>query len=175
MNRYSNKVHGVRVSVDGYPLPAPRSLRYNALPDKDVPETTVNMMYVNFGQFITHDMVHTPFYQAEDGLFLDCCYGYKGGEQQVSPKCYALPVPHDPFYSTKTKETCLNFARAVVAPNYDCTAGYSNPVRTAFMLYILMPCRYFAYLNDFLIQLCIPSDQHTNFPYRLVSSIRPWR
>jgi len=132
--RYSNKVHGWRLSVDGYPLPQARALRYQSLPDKNIDEKTVNMMYANFGQFITHDMVYTPFYQSVDGEFIDCCHGYKGGETQVSPKCYAMPVDHDPEYSHHTEDKdhhkviCLNFARGILAPNYDCAAGYGNPI-----------------------------------------------
>jgi len=126
--RYGDKVHEVRRSVEGYALPLVRKLRYTALPDKNVEEKSVNMMFSNYGQFITHDLVHTPFYQANDGLFLDCCQGYKGGEGQVHPKCYALSIHGDPFYSRTTRETCLNFARAIVAPNYGCTAGYANPL-----------------------------------------------
>lgn len=86
------------------------------------------MLFVNFGQFIAHDLVHTPFYQAEDGLFLDCCHGYKGGSEQVHPKCLAIPIKNDPFYKTKTNEQCLNFARSIIAPNYGCAIGYTNAV-----------------------------------------------
>ena len=125
---YSDKVHGVRRSVDGYPLPLVRQLRYTALPDKNVEEKSVNTWFSNYGQFITHDLVYTPFYQAQNGLFLDCCAGYYGGEKQVHPKCYAITIAGDPFYSHRTRETCLNFARAILAPNYGCSAGYANPV-----------------------------------------------
>jgi len=132
--RYSNKVHGWRYASDGKPLPHSRALRYHALPDKNIEEKSVNMLFPHFGQFITHDMVYTPFYQADDGQFIDCCFGYKGGEKQVSPKCYTLPVYGDPEYSKHTEDTdhhrvvCLNFARAILGTNYNCAAGYANPI-----------------------------------------------
>ncbi len=87
-------------------------------------------MFVNYGQFVVHDASHVPFYQAEDGSFIDCCFGYKGGERQVSPKCYAVPLPqNDGFYRHHPKaESCLNMARAIAAPNHHCAAGYASKV-----------------------------------------------
>lgn len=125
---YSDRIHGIKVALDGSPLPIPRGLRTHALPDKNVEEKEVNMMFVNYGQFVVHDASHIPFYQGEDGSFLDCCFGYGGGERQVSPKCYAIPVPASDTFYKANGQNCLNMARAVAAPNYHCAVGYASKV-----------------------------------------------
>lgn len=120
-----------RLGVDRKPLYKCRSMRYNALPDKDVAEKSVNMLFVMYGQLIAHDVSHVPFYQAEDGMFLDCCAGYQMGDQEVSDKCYAIAIPPtDGFYKDHRRESldCLNFARSVIAPNYQCGVGYASKV-----------------------------------------------
>jgi peroxidase len=122
-------VHGIKVSKDGSPLPMPRGIRTHALPDKNVEEKEVNMMFVNYGQFVVHDASHVPFYQAEDGQFIDCCFGYKGGDRQVSPKCYAVPLPQTDEFYKHSRITCLNMARAIAAPNLHCAAGYASKVK----------------------------------------------
>lgn len=101
------------------------------MPDKDVAEHYVNMLFVMYGQIVAHDVVHVPFYQAEDGKFLDCCYGYKMGDDEVSEKCYAIAIPPDDgFYKDHRRESldCLNFARSVFAPNHQCSIGYASKV-----------------------------------------------
>jgi len=93
-----------------------------------VGEKAVNMLFVIMGQIIVHDCSHTIFYQGHEGGFLDCCHNYKGGYHQAIPKCYAVALPPgDPFYS-KHHQTCLNLARTMVAPNYQCTAGYASQI-----------------------------------------------
>lgn len=129
---YSDRVHGLKLyGRDGSPLPMPRGLRTYALPDKNVEEKEVNMMFVNYGQFVVHDVSHVPFYQADDGLFVDCCFGYQGGEKQVNPKCYAVPLPQNDEFYRKHKQTCLNMARAVAAPNAHCAVGYAGKLNYA--------------------------------------------
>jgi hypothetical protein len=126
--------------VDGSPLPVTRELRTHALPDKNIEQKEINMMFANYGQFVVHDASLVPFYQADNGLFLDCCFGYTSGEKQVSPKCYAIPLPQDDSFYRAHRQTCLNFARGIVAPNYDCTAGYASKVRfrLEFTIYVVV-------------------------------------
>jgi peroxidase len=125
---YHDGVWGIRRSRDGTPLPPARYLRSHLLPDKDAQEKAVNTLSLYYGQIVVHDASHTPFYQAHDGAFLDCCAGYKGGEQQVSPKCYTVPLPKDDTFYSKQRVDCLNQARTVLAPNYRCAAGYGSQV-----------------------------------------------
>jgi len=106
-----------------------RKLRLAALPNKDVADTYVNGFFMAKGQIVTHDCVLTPFYQADDGQFIDCCFGYKGGEPQVSPKCSTIEHPrNDPFYS-KYYVYCNNMARSSLGPHPYCQAGYGSQVK----------------------------------------------
>lgn len=120
-----------RHAADRRPLHKVRPMRYNALPDKDVAEISVNMLFMTYGQIIAHDVVHVPFYQAEDGTFLDCCSGYRMGDQEVSEKCYAIALPpDDAFYKDHRRDSldCLNFARSMISPNGYCSLGYASKV-----------------------------------------------
>ncbi|CAL8137936.1 unnamed protein product [Orchesella dallaii] len=127
--RYSDSVYQPRYGSDHKPLHKVRPMRYTALPDKDMADKSVNMLFVTYGQLVAHDVSHVPFYQSEDGKFIDCCDGYKMGDQEVSEKCYAIALPPDDgFYKSHRRESldCLNFARSVIAPNYQCTLGYTT-------------------------------------------------
>lgn len=121
-------MYGIKKSIDGSPLPVARHLRTHALPDKNLEEKEINGMFVNYGQYVVHDVSHVPFYQSETGLFIDCCFGYQLGEQQVNPKCYAVPLPQDDQFYKSHRQNCLNLARAMVAPNHHCSAGYASQV-----------------------------------------------
>ena len=58
-----------RRSVRGGPLPGARDISLNLFPDIDLPSGLHTLMVVAFGQFIDHDLTHTPITKAAmDGL-----------------------------------------------------------------------------------------------------------
>ncbi|CAH1270783.1 PXDN [Branchiostoma lanceolatum] len=94
-----------------------------ALPSARLVSTTVHQdlrksspvnthMVAQFGQFLDHDITHTPNFQ-EEGLICTC--------DSVDEHCFNIPVPSDdPDFGTRP---CLEFARSRSCPNEGCRMG----------------------------------------------------
>jgi len=123
---YSDYVWAIKRGKDGHKLPVARHLRNKMLPVHQQFDKSASSLFTFFMQMVVHDGTHSTFYQTNDGMFFDCCQGYKGGEHEVHPKCSTMEVfPDDPFYGPKGVK-CVNLARNIIAPNYHCSLGYSN-------------------------------------------------
>merc|ERR1712233_153974 len=103
-----------RSSVDNTQLPSARTIS-NALSagsDRADPGNTVLVMQM--GQFIDHDITHTPNHG------IQCCG--KNGAFPASfdeEKCSPIRLfSNDPFW--KGKKTCMNFARSLSSPSLKC-------------------------------------------------------
>ena len=76
---------------------------------------TVNVM--QWGQFLTHDMDHTP--ETVNSATLDCCLNINSGKDE----CAAIDISSDdPLYSSSGK-TCMNFVRSLTVDTEDCAGN----------------------------------------------------
>ena len=106
---YSDADLGPRLSEDGSPLPSARlvSLRLGMVAaDSERGDLSGHMM--QWGQFLTHDMDHTP--EALPPHVHDCCQ-----DNHNSSVCAPISIPgDDPLYGPISK-TCMNFVRSTLA------------------------------------------------------------
>ncbi len=107
-----------RTDKNGFELPSARKLstRMTKSALKEDKKNGIHTAFVmQMGQFIDHDITHTPNHAKAD-----CC-GTSGTFPASfdSNKCFPIEVPSDdPFWQGKIR--CMNFARSLSSPNLKC-------------------------------------------------------
>ena len=103
-------------SVTGSPLPSPRLVSVNIHNDVSAPHVRYSLMLMQWGQFIDHDITHTPVNRGFADSILDCkaC----DSNSRVHPECLPISIPQgDPFYPqiniTSGRDFCLGFTRSM--------------------------------------------------------------
>jgi len=105
---YADGVSLPRVSINpSYPLPNARAIS-NYLHNDIYIEGPYNLMKMQWGQFLNHDITHTAL-SAYEGL-VDCC------KQPQTRGCWPIYVPAGDQYYSGRNVTCLNFIRSGVCP-----------------------------------------------------------
>ncbi|CAI2347229.1 unnamed protein product [Caenorhabditis sp. 36 PRJEB53466] len=100
-------------------LPSPRAISNAVHHAKKIEHIKYSHFLMEFGQFIDHDITHSPVDQNPDGTPLNC--SRCDSHLHVSPSCFPIPVPandqhFEPF-------SCLSFVRSLPAQK---TLGYRN-------------------------------------------------
>ncbi|TRY61661.1 hypothetical protein TCAL_04392 [Tigriopus californicus] len=103
-------------SVKGRPLPSPRLVSVNIHNDVSAPHVRYSLMMMQWGQFVDHDITHTPVNRGFGDSILECkdC----DAKERLHPECLPIPVPEgDPFFPkiniTSGKPFCLAFTRSM--------------------------------------------------------------
>ncbi|XP_043224189.1 uncharacterized protein LOC122382646 isoform X1 [Amphibalanus amphitrite] len=103
-------------SVAGNPLPSPRLISVNIHNDVSAPHVRYNLMVMQWGQFIDHDITFTPVNKGFGDSILDCrrC----DSALTIHPECLPIPVPeNDPFFPRRNVTSgqlfCLPFTRSM--------------------------------------------------------------
>ncbi|CAD6192299.1 unnamed protein product [Caenorhabditis auriculariae] len=119
-------------SSSGNDLPSPRAITnavHHAAPFRS---PKYSHMLMEMGQFIDHDITHSPIDQNPDGTPLNCtrCDSVRS----VSPSCFPIPIPtDDPFFTDASSQPiCIPLVRSLPAQK---TLGYRNQMNqvTAFL------------------------------------------
>jgi len=103
-----------RSSVDNSELPSARSISNSLSAGSDPLDTDNTVLVMQMGQFIDHDITHTPNHG------IQCC-GRNGAFPASfdAEKCSPIRISNtDPFW--KGKKTCMNFARSLSSPSLKC-------------------------------------------------------
>ena len=128
---YSDGVWRPKVAESGGPLPSARLVSINIIPDVDAPSELETHNVMQWGQFVDHDLTHTPLFRLNDGNSsgIQCCT--EDGSAPVSrlvlhPECFPLDIPiNDPFFR-RHNQRCMNFVRSMPGPNLECSFGYGE-------------------------------------------------
>jgi peroxidase len=121
------------VSLSGAELPNARTLTTHLLPDAPF-RAYYTHLKMAYGQFINHDITHTPVYQAEVAksdysAMINCC------PNPTHKQCFAIKVPQDPkdhFYG-QNYTGCMNFVRSSPCPLCDLGPRQQLNQATSFM------------------------------------------
>ncbi|XP_013192872.1 peroxidase [Amyelois transitella] len=130
--RYADGIYAMPVSRSGRGLPNPRSLSTRLFSDQTILSRGHNYMNMQWGQYVTHDMMMRVMEVTSEGG-IQCCLG-DGVDMLPSEwqndKCIPIAVPEDdPFYRYHGIK-CLNFVRSVTTPRDDCSLGYAEQMNT---------------------------------------------
>ncbi|KAL9694331.1 hypothetical protein quinque_013616 [Culex quinquefasciatus] len=123
---YGNGVWSARVlSVTGNFLPSARSVSASLFGDLHVPHSKHNVLIMQFGQFLVHDITKNKGHSDTAKCCLD-----DGSHRVANPHPACLPIPVskvDPFYS-QFGVRCLEFVRTAVASRQNCNVGHGRQI-----------------------------------------------
>ena len=120
---YSNGVDTPRRSVSGSDLPSPRLLSTSLASDLRNEDQRHSYITMTFGQFIDHDITHSPILKSGDNQDIDCC---RSGAA-LDTFCAPIEIPrNDPFF--RGSKSCMNLVRSVPAPPLDCSVRYREQI-----------------------------------------------
>eukprot|EP00105_Crassostrea_gigas_P010961 XP_011426438.1 PREDICTED: eosinophil peroxidase isoform X2 [Crassostrea gigas] len=105
---------------DGSPLPSPRQISnklFRAPRECTETDHARTLMVMAWGQFIDHDLAHTPTMKGDGDVPITCC----GENVQNRPQCFPISIPSDdPHFN----DTCMEFVRSAPSPPGDgCQLG----------------------------------------------------
>uniref|UniRef100_T1IHP0 Peroxidase n=1 Tax=Strigamia maritima TaxID=126957 RepID=T1IHP0_STRMM len=102
-------------SKTGSPLPSARLISISVHSDSSRPHSRYTLMTMQFGQFVDHDLTHTPVHTGFQGAILDC--SRCDSQSKIHPECLPIPIPKsDPYFppnSASKKSKCLSFVRSL--------------------------------------------------------------
>ena len=103
-----------RSSVSNVELPSARAISTALAVGSDRADSSNTVLVMQMGQFIDHDITHTPNHG------IQCC-GRNGAFPKSfdAEKCSPIRIPNnDPFWGGR--KTCMNFARSLSSPGLKC-------------------------------------------------------
>ncbi|RXG57178.1 Chorion peroxidase, partial [Armadillidium vulgare] len=124
--RYADGISSPRRSVTGNELPSPRLVSQSNVPDINRPSREFTLSVMQWGQFLDHDLTHTPIFRFGNSSGIECCHenGQFIARSSLHPECFPISIPaNDPFYS-RFGRRCMNFVRSLPATTSNCTLGH---------------------------------------------------
>ncbi|XP_065078264.1 chorion peroxidase-like isoform X2 [Ochlerotatus camptorhynchus] len=127
---YEDGVWAPRIhSVTGNLLESARTISVALFPDLFRPDPTLNILFMQLGQFISHDFTLSRSITLKNGQPIECCTPDGSRELTGAQRhfaCFPISVsPDDPFYS-KFGVRCLNVVRIRLARGPKCKMGYAK-------------------------------------------------
>uniref|UniRef100_A0A6A7FZ72 Peroxidasin-like protein n=1 Tax=Hirondellea gigas TaxID=1518452 RepID=A0A6A7FZ72_9CRUS len=117
---YGDGVSVPRQSKQGEFLPSSRIVSLTIHGDRNNTHKYMTALAAPFGEFIFHDLSHTPQMAGYIGQRLRCC---NVQFNDFHPECYPIRLPEDdPVYS-RIQEKCQEYVRSGTAPRTGCTLG----------------------------------------------------
>ncbi|XP_066994780.2 peroxidase [Anabrus simplex] len=105
-------------------LPGARLVSTQFATDADVPYDNYTLLVMQWGQFLDHDLTHTPIQRGQSGFGLTCCRNGDIIEQaNRHPDCFPIPIPKDDHIFSRFNERCMEFVRSLPAPRPECNFG----------------------------------------------------
>lgn len=122
------------LSVDGTPLPGSRTVSNQLIQDADRPHSSLNLMFMQMGQFLTHDISQAASIKTSDGKSVRCCS--EDGTSMLPQEtlhfaCFPIKIEDEDSFYGEFKQRCINFVRSSLAPDYQCRLGYGKQVSWA--------------------------------------------
>ncbi|KAL1122728.1 hypothetical protein AAG570_003055 [Ranatra chinensis] len=123
--KYNDGVNSPRVrGDDGAELPGARLVSTRFAQDVDSASDNYTMMVMQWGQFVDHDLTHTPISRGSGGSGISCCReGKVVPDNQRHPECMPILLPQGDHVFARLGETCMEFARSLPAPRPECNFG----------------------------------------------------
>ncbi|KAF7286457.1 hypothetical protein GWI33_005099 [Rhynchophorus ferrugineus] len=128
---YEDGLQRVRLSLFGDPLPSPRQISKVIHVDRNKEVHSVTLMFMQWGQFIDHDVTSTVKMRSFNDSVPRCCD--QGGRQflhpdLLHPACLPIQVaPTDPFLS-RFGIRCIEFTRSAPSSRIDCQLGWREQI-----------------------------------------------
>ena len=108
----------------GNELPNVRAVSTTVALDESRPSNLLSYAFMQWGQFIDHDLTGTATSRSQSGQSIRCCGPeFDADASLIHPSCFAIKVPKDdPFYSQFNRQ-CISFVRSAAAVRPGCSLG----------------------------------------------------
>ncbi|KAI1288387.1 Chorion peroxidase [Halotydeus destructor] len=120
---YGDGVDSPRRASVGRTLPSARSLSLVlSAGGRNVSHAYLTNFFMNFGQFLDHDMTSTLSTRPQNGQAISCCDArFDRNPRLIHPACFAIRIPpQDPVYG---RIPCMSFVRSAPAVRPSCIIG----------------------------------------------------
>jgi len=121
---YGDGLNSPRRSRAGAALPSARALSTAVIRNTDARSPQYTLLLMQWGQFLDHDLTHTPISKGSDNSDVTCCAGGSvRPPSQLHPECLPIEIPDtDDFYGA-LGQRCMEFVRSMPAMQPDCSFG----------------------------------------------------
>ncbi|XP_075222518.1 salivary peroxidase/catechol oxidase-like [Lycorma delicatula] len=123
--KYGDGVNSPRTKLtNGADLPSARIVSVLFAQDKDLPSSNYTLMVMQWGQFLDHDLTHTPISKGQSGSGISCCRDGKILPDDLRhPDCFTIDLPRNDHIFSPFGERCMEFVRSLPAPRPECNFG----------------------------------------------------
>ncbi|XP_063241793.1 peroxidase-like [Bacillus rossius redtenbacheri] len=123
--KYGDGVNSPRsLAASGKELPSARLVSTQFAKDVDRPHENYTVMVMQWGQFLDHDLTHTPISRGTNGFGLSCCRDGKViNATLMHPDCFPITLPNNDHIFAPFGERCMEFVRSLPAPRPECNFG----------------------------------------------------
>ena len=122
---YDDGFQSVRKSHLGDDLPSARNIANmveSNISEEKSKMSWVNHMFTQWGQYIVHDIAHTPVVVEPSGADLDCnC-------ESPNPECINIPIDQNDIQFKAEGKTCFSLPRSSPSPDKDCNFNQREQV-----------------------------------------------
>ncbi|RZC43164.1 chorion peroxidase-like, partial [Asbolus verrucosus] len=131
---YEDGIQEVRRSEFNRKLPSAREVSIKIHRDKNLELPTVNLMFMQWGQLMDHDLVSTVKSRSFNGSVPRCCD--RGGQELLPPElthpsCLPIEVGRDDWFLAPLGIRCLEFIRSAPSTRIDCDLGWREQINQA--------------------------------------------
>ncbi|XP_037800324.1 chorion peroxidase-like [Penaeus monodon] len=111
-------------SVTGSLLPSPRSISSRVIVDRDSRYDNFTILIMQWGQFLDHDITHTPITKGKDKSDITCCKrGQRREPRELHPDCLPIEIPDTDTFFSQFGQRCMEFVRSMPAVRPKCNFG----------------------------------------------------
>ncbi|XP_074027515.1 uncharacterized protein [Leptinotarsa decemlineata] len=128
---YEDGIQSIRRSVLGPRLPSARDISVKIHGESNKELKSVTLMFMQWGQFIDHDITSVVKSRSFNGSIPRCCDG--GGRRMLPPElthpsCLPISVSSDDWFFGKFGIRCMEFLRSAPSTRIDCDLGWREQI-----------------------------------------------
>lgn len=127
---YEDGIWAPRVTArDGSKLTSARTISRTLFADVDRPHPILNLLVMQFGQFLAHDFTQSSSITLADGKPVQCCS--KDGSSMLPSSdshfaCMPIHIDQDDSFYRRFNQRCMDFVRLAITPDHNCKLGYAK-------------------------------------------------
>ncbi|KAK3866246.1 hypothetical protein Pcinc_028210 [Petrolisthes cinctipes] len=108
----------------GARLPSPRTVSSQVILDRDSIYDNFTLLIMQWGQFLDHDITHTPITKGMNMSDITCCSkGQQRDLRELHPDCMPILIPETDSFYAKFGQKCMEFVRSMPAVRPKCNFG----------------------------------------------------
>ncbi|KAG7174813.1 Chorion peroxidase-like 9 [Homarus americanus] len=108
----------------GKSLPSPRSISSRVIVDRDSLYDNFTILIMQWGQFLDHDITHTPITKGKNMSDITCCKsGQRRQPRELHPDCIPIEIPLEDNFYNQFGQRCMEFVRSMPAMRPKCNFG----------------------------------------------------